>query len=374
MMTVSELDPFFAMSAAPPDEDIGLTSRNTAPQHGPRPLPLFLAMLRSETTLAPQRRTRVLAGVRAYQQAARPPARPAKPAVARAGRARLRAYGGTGPAVVFVPSLINPPDVLDLAPGNSLLEWLAGQGFAVFMVDWGTPTRADRTLDLGAHVAQLLVPLLAGFDDPPHLAGYCLGGTLAAALATLRPALSLALIAAPWRFSGFPDPARAAVADLWRAAAPLAEQLGMLPIEVLQAAFWQLDPARTIAKFERFGALDPHSAEAAAFVRLEDWANAGAPLPLAAARELAEGFFAADLPGRGEWQVCGRTIDPAALGISFLDIASATDRIVPAASACAAGVGITLAEGHVGMVVGRRARVALWEPLARWLSEPAAFC
>jgi polyhydroxyalkanoate synthase len=53
-----------------------------------------------------------------------------------------------------------------------------------------------------------------------------------------------------------------------------------------------------------------------------------------------------------------------------LDIVSTTDRIVPAASAAGFGTMLTLDSGHVGMVVGRRARAELWAPLARWLSAP----
>ena len=43
-----------------------------APQHGPRPLPLFLEMLRSETATDPDRMARALAGLRRYQHAPRP--------------------------------------------------------------------------------------------------------------------------------------------------------------------------------------------------------------------------------------------------------------------------------------------------------------
>jgi hypothetical protein len=60
-------------------------------------------------------------GLRAYQEAPRPAPREPMPAIANAGRAVLRDYGGEGLPVVFVPSLINPPLVLDLAEENSLL-------------------------------------------------------------------------------------------------------------------------------------------------------------------------------------------------------------------------------------------------------------
>ena len=62
------------------------------------------------------------------------------PAVAEAHGAALRDYGGEGRPVLFVPSLINPPNVLDMGD-RSLLRWLAGQGRRVLLLDWGWPGR-----------------------------------------------------------------------------------------------------------------------------------------------------------------------------------------------------------------------------------------
>jgi polyhydroxyalkanoate synthase len=145
-------------------------------------------------------------------------------------------------------------------------------------------------------------------------------------------------------------------------------------MEVLQSAFWSLDPTRTVAKFEAFAAMDPEGPEARTFVTLEDWSNDGPPIPVAAAREMFEGLFAADLPGTGGWTVGGKTIDPAALACPSLHIVSTTDRIVPSESAIRAGERIDLALGHVGMVIGGQARSKLWEPLERWLSSPRSSC
>lgn len=337
-----------------------------APQHGPRPLPLFLDLLRSETAASPARREAALAGLRAYQTVLRPAPRPAKPVVARAGRAALLDYGGWGPPIVFVPSLINPPRVLDLARGNSLLRWLARQGVHPYLVDWGKPGRQDRGDDIDACVTGLLVPLLRTLPSPPIVAGYCLGGTIAAAAAHLTPVGGLAMIAAPWRFSGFASAQLDEIRALWESARPACRQLGLVPMEVLQSGFWKLDPARTIAKFERFGRLAPGSPDARGFVALEDWANQGAPLPLAAGEQMFEHFFMADLPGSGRWAPGGIAIDPTKLPVPTIEFVSETDRIVPAASAAGLADQRRLSLGHVGMIVGGRARAALWEPLADW--------
>ncbi len=325
-------------------------------------------MLRSETAANPDRRAAALAGLRAYQQAGRAPERTPRPAIATAGRACLRDYGGTGQTVVFVPSLINPPHVLDLARGNSLLRWLARQGVRPLLVDWGSPDAAERDMDVAAHVEQLLLPLLRTLRQPPVLAGYCLGGTMAMAAASLTEVAGLALIAAPWRFAGYGE-SLAPMSQLWDAAFEPCEKLGLVPMEVLQSGFWQLDPRRTIAKFERFAQLAPGGAQARAFIALEDWANQGAPLTFGAGRQIFDDFLVADLPGRGKWEVGGQAIRPEAITVPTLSFVSTTDRIVPATTAPEIGARIETTLGHVGMIVGARARTALWQPLADWLTS-----
>src|ERR1700754_2827107 len=155
MMTVSDPEADFAMTRpSPPDTPPGqdtLTSKHSASQHRPRPLPLFLAMLRSETADEPEKMAAALHGLRAYQAAPREPRPAAMPEIARVGRASLLDYGGKGRPVVFVPSLINPPHVLDLLPDVSMLRWLATQGLRPLLVDWGEPDKSEAGLTIAGH-------------------------------------------------------------------------------------------------------------------------------------------------------------------------------------------------------------------------------
>ena len=326
-------------------------------------------MLRSETTGRPDRTAAALKGLRLYQQAERADPPSPMPIIARAGRASLRDYGGDGPAILFVPSLINPPDILDIDEERSLLRWLARQGLRPLLLDWGAPAADEDDLDVAGHVETMLLPLIDAIGAPVALAGYCLGGTMAIAAASLRPVTALALIATPWRFGAYPDDMQAALGDLWRTTEPTTDALGLLPMEILQAAFWRLDPTRTIAKYEAHGVRDPGHPQSRAFVRLEDWANDGPPLTRGAARQLFLDLFRDDRPGRGAWQVAGRIVDPAALAIPILEVASTSDHIVPAATTPGVGERIDLSLGHVGMIVGGRAKQSLWDPLGQWLSR-----
>lgn len=328
-------------------------------------------MLRSETAQDPTRMKTALAGLRRYQEAERTPVPPPMPALAERGGAALRDYGGEGPPVLFIPSLINPPGVLDMGE-RSLLRWLAARRRRVLLLDWGWPGPDRHALSVGGHVEAIALPLVQDLGEPVDLVGYCLGGTMALATAQLGPIRSVVTLAAPWHFNGFPEEARAQLGRLWAGAEPTVESLGVLPMEMLQSAFWSLDPARTVAKFEDFATLDGEAART--FVRLEDWANDGPPVAGAAAREMFEGLFRDDLPGTGRWRVGGEIVDPASLAMPLLNIVSTTDRIVPHATAPRAGERLDFSLGHVGMVVGSRAEAALWEPLAAWLSRAAAKC
>ena len=332
-------------------------------KHAPRPLPLFLELVRIVSETEPELAAKALSGLKRYEDAPREAVRPERPTVAQVRGARLRDCGGDGAPVVLVPSLINPPDVLDLDEQVSLAGAIAGMGRRALLIDWGDADERSE-LDLGGHVEALLLPLLSEVGEPVALLGYCLGGTMAIAAANLIEVERLATLAAPWRFSAYPAGSRRSLGQLWDGARSGAHSLGALPMEVLQGAFWSLDPARTVTKFAEFAQLPPESDKARRFVALEDWANEGEPLPYPAGRELIEDLFGKDLPGQGEWRVGGKAISNE-LACPALHVTASEDRITPSATA-PSGDTVQIDSGHVGMVVGS-ARRGLHSALAKFL-------
>ncbi|WHO37189.1 alpha/beta hydrolase [Sphingobium sp. AP49] len=320
-------------------------------------------------------RRRAFIGLRRYQEAQRL-ALPSPPAlVATVGAARLLRYRSDlawqsdRAPIVFIPSLINPPQVLDLSESRSMLRHMAAAGHDAHLVDWGTPSAADRELGLDQHITDRLIPMLAALPRPPILVGYCLGGTIAIAAAALHRVTALATIASPWDFAGFPSADLAEIAALWRGAKPVCDRLGYVPMEALQSGFWALDPQRTVQKYAAFADIVPGSDEERAFLAVEDWANEGAPLTYAAGQQLFETLYAANASGRAEWRVGGAIVNPATLTCPTLSIASAIDRIVPAAAAPPLTESRILNLGHVGMILSQRAPDMLWDPLSLWLSR-----
>jgi poly(3-hydroxyalkanoate) synthetase len=326
-----------------------------------------------------------LTGIRAWRSHPWHRDLPDPPVRWREATARLLDYGGDGPVILFVPSLVNRWTVLDLMPGHSLVRWLAEQGAHPMLLDWGEP---EPNFTLTDHIAGRLVRAMEaakgsgakGGGDRIILAGYCMGGTFATAAAALRPDLvgGLALLAAPWDFHA------GDVAHLHKLTAtcamlePLLRDAATVPVDLLQALFALDDPTAVAEKFRQFGRLDQDSAAARLFVALEDWLNDGVPLSGATARECMRCWYRDNLPGRGEWRVAGLAIDPAAIQVPAFAAVPRRDHIVPPDSARAlAGLlpRMTLVEpnaGHVGMTAGRSAAKVLWEPLRDWLRTIAS--
>src|SRR4051794_22970226 len=112
-----------------------------------------------------------------------------KDVVWRRGRAELWRYRSPGvrygPPVVIVHSLVSRSYILDLRPGSSTVEYLVNAGLDVFMLDWGVPDELDADNDLAAYVDGYLPRALAAVRRETGcrevtLAGYCLGGLIAA--------------------------------------------------------------------------------------------------------------------------------------------------------------------------------------------------
>jgi polyhydroxyalkanoate synthase subunit PhaC len=317
----------------------------------------------------------LIEGIAAYRRHPWRRDMPDPPAIWQEGGSRLLDYGGEGPLVLFVPSLVNRAYVLDLAPGHSMLRWLAAHGVHPLLLDWGWPGEAERRFTMTDYVAGRMERAMAAAGPGAVLAGYCMGGTLAVAAAQRRPDLvrALALLAAPWDFHA-PDPTRAIqAAEMLPLLEPALAFNQTLPVDLLQVLFALLDPWAVADKYRGFARLDPASDRATLFVALEDWLNDGIPLAAPVARECLGGWYGANTPGRGEWRIAGLPVDPSVLRTPAFVAAPGRDRIVPQESAVPLArliEGAVLHEpaaGHIGMAAGHSAERVLWRPFREWL-------
>jgi len=319
----------------------------------------------------------LIAGIAAYRAFPYHRAIADPPAIWEEAETRLLDYGGAGPAVLFVPSLVNRAYILDLMEDASMLRFLAGQGAHPYLLDWGWPGPAERAFTMTDYIAGRLERALLAIPGPVILAGYCMGGLLALAAALRLPAKisALALLATPWDFHAQDAAQAKQLADTLPVLEPAMAFSGTLPIDALQTLFTMIDPHGVGEKYRNFASQDHALPRARRFVAMEDWLADGVPLAAPVARETIGGWYGGNSPATGAWRVAGLPVDPAALAMPCFIAAPARDRLVPKASAAALAARIPQATylepaaGHIGMIAGTNARSALWEPFAAWLQS-----
>ena len=295
-------------------------------------------------------------------------------------------YGGPedGPPVLVVPSLINRAYVLDLFEDRSFMRAMSSKGLRAYLLDWTAPDSCLQGADITTYIEELLIPALGTLKEmhgrAPVLAGYCMGGTLAAAPAALYPDLvsALVLLAAPWDFHSDTEGMRHWLSLSRSRLEALIDSLGKAPADLLQGLFAGLDPTLVGRKFRKFAAMDSESEEAMRFVVLEDWLNDGVSLAGPVARECLFEWYLENTPERGQWHINGQSIRPENIQCPSLAVIPARDRIVPPKSAQALAKSIpgadvhSVALGHIGMMTSGRAAQEVFKPVAEWIMNAAS--
>ena len=155
--------------------------------------------------------------------------------------------------LIFVFALVNRPYILDLKPGRSVVSHFVNRGFDTYLVDWGTPSPADRHLTLDDYINGYLVNVVEHVrertgSEQVSLLGYCMGGTMTAMFTALHPTKvrNLILLAAGIDFA-----TRDGLLNLWTQPEyfdvdKFVDTFGNCPAEYLQTCFQLLKPVQNL--------------------------------------------------------------------------------------------------------------------------------
>jgi polyhydroxyalkanoate synthase len=290
--------------------------------------------------------------------------------------------------VLLVYALILRPYVLDLIPNNSLIEYLVGEGFDVYMLDWGIPGDEDKDLSFEHYVLDYLprmvrkVLRVSGAEEIT-LFGYCQGGTISAMYASLFPGgplRNLVVLATPVGFA--PEEAKGLfkplISERFFDPDPVVEAFGNVPATDLFGTGRRLPGAaeRPGLKVQRLA----REAFTDSFLAASEWVDDGVPFPGAAFRSWVLDFYRHDRLAKGELELRGQRVDLSNVTCPVLNVAGREDLICPLPQAEAAMdlVGspdkefLTLDAGHVGLMAGSAAKTDFWPRLSDWLGQRLA--
>jgi polyhydroxyalkanoate synthase len=289
-----------------------------------------------------------------------------------------------GTPLLLVYALINRPYILDLTPGNSLVEYLVGEGYDVYMLDWGCPGEEDADLRLDDYVlgyihrAAQQVLKTAGHSQL-SLLGYCQGGTLSTMYASVHPEVvkNLILLTTPIDFSD------AGMYTAWLAPKHfdvdrLADVMGLIPAGMMDLGAKMLKPMQNfygpyVTLLDR---LDDETFVAGWRV-MDQWVNDGVDFPGAAYKQWVKQFYQGNQLIQNQLSLGGRPVRLSAISASLLNVYAELDHIcqpcqskplmdkVSSTDKTLLGV----KAGHVGVVAGRAARKNFFPKLEAWLAE-----
>jgi polyhydroxyalkanoate synthase subunit PhaC len=297
------------------------------------------------------------------------------------GKLRLRHYAPVKPVhstpILFVYALTKRAFILDLAPGRSVVQSLAQQGFHVYLTDWIPPTNSDSSRGLDAYVNEDLVNavhVIAAERETNQVSiiGYCLGALLGVIYAALRPwhVRNLVALTVPLEMS-----ATATFVPAWwstQTVELIIALYGNCPAWIFSA----FSSARLMTRMAQFRAEICGSEERSkVFDRFLHWIDSDVPLAGQLFREVAIEIFAQNRLVRGEFAVGGELINLRRIVCPLFNVFARFDELVPP-RACEPLMQLVRSRdrqtlvfpsSHVGVAAGLDAHARLWPVVGQWL-------
>ncbi len=286
--------------------------------------------------------------------------------------------------VLIVMATTNRGYILDLAPGQSFVEFLLKRGYDVFMLEWEPPRPDEKHLDLGDYaldfVPRAVADVKAATGEPDlTLLGYCAGGMLSCIYSAVYPEQglkNLVVFTTPVDFQKmelFANWADKRFFDVDR----MVETFGNIPPEIVFSSFDMLRPAARIAGQVRLWDNMWNDEFVKSYRMFDRWAGDALALPGGYFRQVTRELFWENRLARNQLVLKGHRVDLGRITVPFLHVVAEHDHIVPrGATAPLIGlVGsaekeeIVLKGGHVSIAAGANAVRRMWPAVDHFLAR-----
>ena len=284
--------------------------------------------------------------------------------------------------VLMVMATTNRAYIFDLAPGQSMVEYLLLKGYDVYVMDWNAPRPDEKRLRIEDYVLDFIPDSVrrvqedSGEEDVT-IAGYCMGGVLSTLYAALHPdgpMKNLALFTTPIDFS------RMKLFHAWSDRRyfdvdRLIDTVGNVPPEMLFASFDMLRPAGRSAGVVQLWDNMANDEFVKSYRMFDRWGAEMLPLAGEYFRQTVKELMWDNKLYKNELVLGGRKVLLASIKVPVLHALAQHDHIVPyeAGQPLIANIGsadkeeVVLKGGHVSLAAGANAVRRLWPKLDDWL-------
>ncbi|MFT3800370.1 MAG: alpha/beta fold hydrolase [Burkholderiaceae bacterium] len=286
--------------------------------------------------------------------------------------------------VLLVMATTNKAYIFDLAPGQSLIEFLLDRGHDVYVMDWNPPSGEERFLKIENYVLDFIpdcikrVQKQSGEQDV-SIIGYCAGGLLSTMYAALHPdgpLKNLVCLTTPIDFTKmklFRSWTDARHFDVDR----LVDRVGIIPPDVIVGGFDMLRPAARVAGQIRLWDNLWNDEYVTAFRRMERFTSDTVPLAGEYFRQFIKEMMQKNALFEGTLTLGGEPVRISNIKVPLLHMVAKYDHIVPpecgAPLVALAGSRdkeeVVLPGGHVSLIAGPNAVKRMWPKLDQWLEK-----
>jgi polyhydroxyalkanoate synthase subunit PhaC len=283
--------------------------------------------------------------------------------------------------ILVVYALINRSYVLDLQQDKSWVKSLLSQGFDVYLIDWKTPTAADKYVTFDDYVNCYIddcvnAVLKKAKVDRLTLHGYCMGATMSTMYTTLHEekVRNLAVIAPVVDT----EKDTTVIGNLARNmdVDKMVDVIGNLPSEQLYACYSALKPFKQgVNKYFNLVQNIDNEQFVGNFLRIEKWLYDTPPIAGETFRQWIADIYQKNLLVKNELKLGNELIDLSKIRVPLLNIIADEDHLV--SPQCSAPLNDVVSStdkrlmrfhtGHVGLIASLYSQSNVLPKVGQWL-------
>lgn len=283
--------------------------------------------------------------------------------------------------ILVVYALINRSYVLDLQHDKSWVKSLLSQGFDVYLIDWKTPTAADKYVTFDDYVNCYIddcvnIVLKKTKVDKLTLHGYCMGATMSTMYTTLHEekVRNLAVIAPVVDT----EKDTTVIGNLAKHmdVDKMVNVIGNLPSEQLYACYSALKPFKQgVNKYFNLVQNIDNDQFVGNFLRIEKWLYDTPPIAGETFRQWIADIYQKNLLVKNELKLGSELIDLSKIKVPLLNIVADEDHLV--SPQCSAPLNDMVSStdkrlmrfhtGHVGLIASLYSQNNVLPKVGQWL-------